>query len=199
MSQVEGENFVNQDLKTKRLVMTGLMAALVFAASWMRFTVPASLGTTSFHLGNIACALAGIVLGPLGGLAAGIGSLIFDLFNPLYVAESWITFLTKGAYGLAAGLVVWTRKGDAISYRRCAVAATTGAVTYALVYFFKTVAWNGMLMGRLQLGPALLVLPDKVPATIFNAALAILCAPPLAVALQKAWPPLVTWSKRKMK
>ena len=31
-------------------------------------------GTTSFHLGNIMCALSGILLGPwLGGLAAGLG------------------------------------------------------------------------------------------------------------------------------
>ena len=38
--------------------------------------------------------LCGLLLGPVrGGLAAGIGSMIFDLMTPEYAPEAWITFL----------------------------------------------------------------------------------------------------------
>ena len=86
---------MNTHLSTKRIVLTGLLAALVVAGSAIRITVPVEItGTTSIHLGNILCALSGILLGPwLGGAAAGIGSALYDLTNPLYVSEAWITFL----------------------------------------------------------------------------------------------------------
>ena len=73
---------------TRKIVFTALMAALTCVASAIRVTVPLDItGTTSFHLGNIFCALSGILLGPwLGGAAAGLGSLIFDIiFYPAYL------------------------------------------------------------------------------------------------------------------
>ena len=44
-----------------------------------------------------------MLLGPLGGLASGLGSALYDLTNPIFAPECWLTFLTKGAMGLAAG------------------------------------------------------------------------------------------------
>ena len=133
-------------ISTKKIVVTALMAALTVAGSAIRVTLPIDIaGTTSFHLGNIMCALAGLLLGPwYGALAAGIGSMLYDFTNPLYIAESWITLLTKGAYGLIAGLVFWY--GDRVflaikngwkklvqaGYLKAAAATAAGAVTYAL-------------------------------------------------------------------
>ena len=59
-------------LSTKKIVLTALLAALTTAGSAIRITLPLEIaGTTSFHLGNILCALSGILLGPwLGGVAA---------------------------------------------------------------------------------------------------------------------------------
>jgi uncharacterized membrane protein len=170
-----------------RLVLGGLLAALVFVASMMRITLPVNVGTTSFHLGNIMCALSGILLGPLwGGLAAGVGSMLYDFTNPLYIAASWITLLTKGAYGLVAGLVVYSGKAGQISYRRFTLAAVSGAAVYAVLYLLKCFAWDGLLLGGLQAGPAVAALVPKLPATLFNAAVAVIFAPILAAALQKA-------------
>ena len=97
----------NQKISTKRIAMAGLLAALTAVGSALRITVPVDLvGTSSIHLGNIFCALSGVLLGPgLGGLAAGLGSAIYDMTNPIYISECWLTFLMKGAYALAAGLV----------------------------------------------------------------------------------------------
>ena len=81
----EGSNMKEKKLTTKKIVITGVMAALTVAGSALRITLPLEIaGTTSFHLGNIMCALSGILLGPwLGGLAAGLGSAIYDIMNPL--------------------------------------------------------------------------------------------------------------------
>ncbi len=174
-------------ISTKRIVLTALMAALTVAGSAIRITLPLEIaGTTSFHLGNIICALSGILLGPwLGGLAAGLGSAIYDMLNPLYISEAWITFLFKGAYGLAAGLVAHTgcRRWGQV---RCVLAAAAGAVTYAALYLAKSYIYNGRILGGLNPEAAALAVLGKVPATIFNAAVAIIFAPMLAVAIRKA-------------
>ena len=94
---------------TRKIVFIALMAALTCVGSAIRVTLPLDIaGTTSFHLGNIFCALSGVLLGPWGGaLAAGLGSAIYDMTNPLYISEAWITFLMKAAYGLASGLLYY--------------------------------------------------------------------------------------------
>ncbi len=174
-------------LTTKKIVLTALLAALTTAGSAIRITLPLEIaGTTSFHLGNILCALSGILLGPwLGGAAAGLGSAIYDMMNPLYISEAWITFLTKGAYGLVPGLIMLLWKKD-WGYIKAAIAAFGGALTYAALYLFKSYYYSGILMKGLTSEAALLAMSLKIPATVFNAALAIIFAPILAVAIRKA-------------
>ena len=75
------------------------------------------------------CALSGLLFGPLtGGLASGFGSMLFDFTNPLYIAESWITFITKFFIGFLAGLIAH-RSGN-ISLGRDVLGASVGSVTY---------------------------------------------------------------------
>ena len=177
----------HSSVSTRKIVFTALMAALTVAGSALRITIPVDIaGTTSFHLGNIMCALGGILLGPwYGALSAGLGSAIYDMMNPLYISEAWITFLTKAAYGLAAGLVIkcspkpWT-------YARATIATLTGALTYAVLYLSKTCFYSGMLMKGLPLEAAALTVITKLPATTFNAVVAIVFAPVLAVSIRRA-------------
>ncbi len=176
-------------ITTKKLVLTALMAALTVAGSWARITLPLDIaGTTAFHLGNILCALSGILLGPwLGGLAAGLGSAIFDMLNPLYISECWITFLTKGAYGIVAGLVAWgaAKKWNG-SYLRACLASIAGALTYAALYLAKSFFYSGLLISGLSPAAAAINLVGKLPATAFNAVIAVICAPLLAVSISTA-------------
>ena len=174
---------------TRKLVFTALMAALTVAGSALRIKVPAIVGTSAFHLGNIMCALSGILLGPwLGGLASGLGSALYDiLLDPMYFSECWITFLTKAAYGLMSGVVAWGVKGSwNKGYVRALVATAAGALTYAVLYLSKTCFYSGMLMKGLSLEGALWGTIDKLPATTFNMVVAIVGAPLLAVAISKA-------------
>ena len=178
---------MNQKISTKRIAMAGLLAALTCVGSMLRITVLVDLvGTSSIHLGNIFCALSGLLLGPgMGGLAAGLGSAIYDMTNPLYIGEAWLTFLMKGAYGLVAGLVAVSFQKKT-SYFPALIASVSGAVTYALLYLAKTYFYSGLLIHGLTHEGALLSLISKLPATFFNAGVAIVAAPILAVALQKA-------------
>ena len=176
-----------QTISTKKIVLTALMAALTIVGSAIRVTMPIDIaGTTSFHLGNIMCALSGILLGPwMGGLAAGLGSFLYDMTNPLYIDEAWITFLTKGAYGLMPGLVMLLWKGNWGAFK-AGIAASAGALTYAALYLGKTYFWSGLLKKGLTHEAALVAVISKIPATTFNAVIAILFAPILAVAIRKA-------------
>ncbi|MGM9549954.1 MAG: ECF transporter S component [Faecousia sp.] len=177
----------SKTLTTRKLVFTALMAALTVAGSALRITLPLDIaGTTSFHLGNIMCALSGILLGPwLGGLASGLGSAIYDITNPLYLPECWITFLTKGAYGLVAGLVIRAGKKN-FGYVKAILATLAGAVTYAALYLAKSYFYSGLLIKGLTPDAALLTVIGKLPATIFNAVVALIFAPILAIAIRKA-------------
>ena len=174
-------------ISTRKLVVAAMLAALTAVGSALRITVPIDIaGTSSFHLGNILCALSGILLGPwMGGLAAGLGSAIYDMFNPLYISECWLTFLMKGAYGLAAGLAIRCGGKD-WGYAKALIATVTGAVTYAVIYLAKSFFYSGMLLHGLTADAAWLTVIAKLPATIFNAAVAIIAAPLLAVAIRTA-------------
>ena len=174
-------------LTTKKLVLTGLLAALTCVGSAIRITLPLDIaGTTSFHLGNILCALSGILLGPwYGAAAAGIGSAIYDMMNPLYISEAWITFLTKGIYGLFPGLVLLLWKNH-WGVSKAGIAASAGALAYAAAYLAKTYFWSGIFKQGLTHDAALLTVFSKIPATVFNAAVAVIFAPILAVAIRKA-------------
>lgn len=174
----------SQKISTKRIVLAALMAALTVVGSGLRIKLPVSvMGTTAFHLGNIFCALSGILLGPgLGGLAAGLGSAIYDMFDPMYISECWLTFLMKGAYGLVTGWVVRFGRNSE-SYGKMTLATVAGALTYAVLYLGKNFLKGILVQGLVPTASAIALL-DKVPATIFNAAVAILFAPMLANAIR---------------
>ena len=59
-------------------------------------------------------------------------------------------------------------------------------ILYYILYFFKSFAYDGLLMGGLEPAVAAAALPLKIPASLFNGAVAILLAPPLCIALRRA-------------
>lgn len=174
-------------ISTKKIVLVALLAALTAVGSAMRIPVPAGIaGMSYFHLGNILCALSGILLGPwLGGLASGLGSAIYDLTNPAFAPDCWITFITKGIYGLIAGLII--RSGNKPwNYGKAVLASLAAALTYALIYLAKGCFYDSMLLGGLAFDIAFPAVALKLPATIFNALIAVIGAPLLATAIKGA-------------
>ena len=173
-----------------KICAVAMMAAIVFVGNYLRVKIPVSLGgTTSFTLANILCALAGLLLGPWwGGLAAGMGSAIYDMLDPEYIIEAPITFLTKGMYGLVAGLMLYyVFKNSREKYGSQAVATACAAAAYLLVYSVKNFFFNAMFLeGLTEPIQCWIVVASKLPASVFNGVVAVVFAPILGVALMKA-------------
>lgn len=120
---------------TKKLVLSGLMIALVFLATY--FTkIPTPLPGGYFNLGDSVIILAAAFLGPIGGLIAGsVGSALADLAygGILFVP---ITFVVKGAEGLVVGLLISKmRKSGGLKHGRLITAVVVGAVIMVIGYF----------------------------------------------------------------
>ena len=170
---------------TFKLVITALFAALICVATMLiQIPIPATGGYA--NLGDGIILICAFLLPPAYAVtAAGLGSAIYDMLNPLYISEAWITFLTKGIYGLFPGLVMllWKNHWGVI---KAGIAASAGAVAYAAAYLAKTYYWSGIFKQGLAPEAAMLTVISKIPATVFNAAVAIIFAPILAVAIRKA-------------
>ena len=170
-----------------KLCVTALMAALVFWGSQMQIQIPAIVCFSRFHLGNIMCALSVLLLGPWwGGLGAVLGSALFDVMNPAYIAEAPITFVTKGLYGLVAGAVfvyVFKRKSNYVTE---AVSTICAAVAYIIIYLAKNFFYNNLLLAGLTASASWVAVLEKVPSSLFNGSVAVIFAPILGVAINKA-------------
>lgn len=117
---------------TKKMVIAALMAAFTCVA-----TMIIKIQTPTFgyiHLGDGLVLLCGIVLGPvLGGLSAGIGSMLADLFSG-YV--TWVpgTFVIKAVTAMLAGLLFHRLQHSAIGSRsRSAITVIGGLVGEAFM------------------------------------------------------------------
>ena len=161
----------------RRLAVTGLLSALVFVFSWIQIPIGE---VARIHLGNVFCALSGLLFGPLtGGLASGFGSMLFDFTNPLYIAESWITFITKFFIGFLAGLIAH-RSGN-ISLGRDVL----GSVTYVALYLLKSFIMKFYIEGQ-ALGAVQTQLVTKGVTSLINAVLAVVVSVLLAKAVRPA-------------
>ena len=91
--------------KTLKLVVTSLMAAMACVAT-MIIKIPITATGGYINLGDCIVLLSGVVLGPLyGGLAAGIGSSLADIFSG-YVIYAPATFVIKSLMAVVVGIFV---------------------------------------------------------------------------------------------
>lgn len=91
---------------TRKVVFAALMAALCYIGfSFFRIDIPVGSEKTAFHLGNVFCVLAALLIGGFwGGMSGAIGMTIADLTTG-YVTSAPKTFLLKLCIGLVAGFV----------------------------------------------------------------------------------------------
>ena len=171
---------------TLRLAVVGLLAALVFVSSMLQIKIPMPVGTpTRLHLGNVFCLLSGFVLGPIpGGLAAGIGSFLYDLMNPEYIADSPFTFLFKFLMAFVCGKIARFHGNTAEKVRLNFLAAAAGSLTYIILYVCKGFVQN-MLLG-MEVTPALIQLATKFGVSCTNAVLAVIVSVPLFLVIRKS-------------
>ena len=163
-----------------RIIIVGLMAALVYAGNYLQIKIPNGVIVTRIHLGNSMCLLAGLLFGALnGGLASGIGAGLYDLFDPVYIVSAPYTFISKFAMGMTAGLLRTNNEK-----KRVIVAAIVGQITYIVLYLLKTYVTIIILGGTSQAAWAA-VGTNAITSTV-NAVLAVVIAVPLYFMLRAA-------------
>ena len=95
-----------QKFTTRDMVIVGLMSAVVYAATLLRVEIPTPMGKTMIHMATVACLISGLLFGPVrGGLAGGIGSFFFDIFNG-WASSAPFTLVFKFVIGLDRKSVV---------------------------------------------------------------------------------------------
>lgn len=163
-----------------------LFAALVYIFSrFFQIPIVTPLGQTRFHLGNTFCLLAGILMGPVpGGLAAGIGSALFDLFDPVYFTSAPITFVSKFAMGFLAGLI-YKKRSKLIDMPRLVTANIIGQLAYVILYLLKTFVKNRFILG-LTLEATMAEVIPRAGVSLFNALISVIIASIVAIPLLKA-------------
>ena len=176
---------LNERNTSVNLALTGLMAALVLVASvFFKVQIPVRTDKTMIGFANVFCILAGLLLGPVyGGLAAGIGSCIFDLIGG-WADSAPSTLIFKFLMAFVCGLIAWGGDHTARKLSRVIVGAVSGSLCYCVLYlgysFVKLI-----LVGSAPEAAALAMV-TKLAATLTNAIVADVIAVPFFFAIRKA-------------
>ncbi|MBP3324105.1 MAG: ECF transporter S component [Clostridia bacterium] len=169
-----------------KIATTSIFAALVFVSNMISVPIPVAIGDVSrIHFGNIFCLLSGLVLGGLqGGLAAGIGSFLYDLTIPAYIASSPFTFVFKFLLAFTAGALsrIGDKNGEKFLWNL--LSCTLGQVVYIVLYLSKSF-FQGLLEGSapMALIPSIVT---KLTTSSINAVIAIIISIPLSIIIRKA-------------
>lgn len=173
------------------LVIVGVMAAMIFVLTYfIKIPIPTPAGETMLKVANAFCLLAGILFGGLrGGLAAGFGSMLFDLLNPKYITSAPTTFLKFFLMALFCGLVAKAMRKKEIGGIWTALASSSvGAVSYVLMYGVES--FIKQLIQGADPTAAIIAIAPKLITSGTNAIIAIvvatILAPALFLALKKA-------------
>lgn len=181
-----------------RIAFIAVMAAVVYVLTMFRFPL---LGS-KVHFANAMCLLSGLLFGPVGGgLAAGLGSGLYDLLGGGYgIVEALITTVSKFLMAAVCAWVAGThRSADALhaeaegdfaaQYRsllknapRIVVGSVVGALSYVALYMLKTFI-KGMIYTPDAVWANML---SKLPASMINAVFAMIVAPVLYAAILPA-------------
>lgn len=168
------------------IVAIGLMAAVVFVVTmFLSIRIPTPTGTTMIKLANAFVLLCGLLLGPVrGGLAAGIGSMLFDLMTPEYAPEAWITFIRFFLMAWLCGLIAYAGGALAKKFARNLAACLIAAVFSSVFYMFKGIIT--LMLGGSAFAPAFVSNIPKLLTSPPNIIIAVVVSLALLPAMQKA-------------
>ena len=164
--QVNGMN----DQKVRKLVLSALMAALVYVATSI-IQIPSPM-SGYVNLGDCFVLLSGWLLGPwYGAAAAGIGSMLVDLLGS-YAHYAPGTLIIKGLDALVAALIF---RAMGRSKAGLVVSGIVGEIIMVLGYF----AYASLILGKGLAAAA------SIPGNIVQGVAGIVIGLVLAAALRK--------------
>ena len=171
-----------KDSRIFDIVFVGLLAAMVYVVTLFRFPL---LGS-KVHFANAVCLLSGMLLGPtLGGIAAGIGSALYDAFTGYDFVNVVITFVSKFAMAWVCGKLMDVTAKGRHRFDRTLLASIVGALTYVALYMLKTFVYQKFVYGY-PMDAVWITMGSKLPGSLINALAAMIVAPVLYTALSSA-------------
>lgn len=171
----------------KDLAEIGVLAALVFVATYfIKFgPIPTLAGPTMLKTGNAVCFLGAMLFGKTkGGLAAGIGSAMFDLTQPAFVAGAPFTFAFFFAMAYVCGLVSKIGGNDGTKTKQNIIGAVCGAGTYLVLHLGKS--FITLVLEGSEASAALVACSTKLITSGVNAIFAVVVSVLLAPVCKKA-------------
>ncbi len=177
---------IKRYFSVKKIALIGMLSAVVFVANYIQIKFSVGTDVTRIHFGNAACLLSGLLLGgPAGGFAAGIGSFIFDLFDPKFAATAYITLIFKFVLGFTCGVIAFSGKREGESFVFNLIGAIAGSIVYIILYLGKAYISTAHLLEN----PGNTVFVDlltKLGTSSVNAVAAVLVSIPLSKAIRVA-------------
>ena len=139
----------DQDKKTKRLALAGLLCGATLLLTLLSIPLPSGYGYVNLGDGGVfLCAL--LLPGGLGVLAAGVGAALADLILG-WAVYAPATLLIKGLTALLAGLAMGRApKGAAVLAFLCCLLVPAGYFLYESVLLTAPVAAVNVLPNALQ-------------------------------------------------
>ena len=138
---------INSNSKTRDLVETALLTALVFIATyWIQFQLPIGGNGGLVHLGTAMLFITSIVFGKKkGAISAAIGMALFDLLTG-WGAWAPFTFVIRGIMGYVLGAIAYSgnRNGENIIVNTFAV-ILSGAWMIAGYYTTEVILYGNWL------------------------------------------------------
>ena len=171
----------NKGFSTYRIVFIAVMAAVVCVITFFRFPL---LGS-KVHFANAMCLMSGLLFGPVGGgLAAGIGSALYDgLFGGYDIVNCLITLVSKFLMAYICALIA--RPDNETGKGHIVPGCVIGALSYVALYMLKTFIYQAFVYGY-PMETVWATMLSKLPASLINAVVAMIAAPVLYAAIRPA-------------
>lgn len=179
-----------QNKKVFKLVLTALMAALCYVVfTLIQIKIPTPAGYTSFHLGNVFCVLAALMIdGVSGGIAGAIGMGIADLLDPAYVITAPKTIILKFFIGFITGTLAHKvfKINEKQDCKKEVILSVSGGMLFNVIAepIFSYIYYS-LILGNADKAASYITITKWI-TTSTNAILTIIIATLLYLALRKS-------------
>ncbi len=167
---------VQENSKTKELVTSGILIALVFiATTFINIRLPLSINGGLIHLGNTILFLAAIIFGKKQGAISGaFGMALFDIFSG-WMAWAPFTFIVRGVMGYIIGSIAWSQDRRGNNFVWNLIGIIISAIWMIAGYYVT----EGILYGN-WIAPV-----TSIPGNIIQIVVGAVIGLPLATLLKK--------------
>lgn len=172
---------------TYDLVVVGVLAALIFVCTMFIKIgpIPTPVGATQIKVANALCLMGGMLFGGVrGGLAAGIGSMFFDLLNPAFVESAPYTLVFFFLMAFVCGVVSHLGGRAGKDWRYNLLGAISGQVAYLILNFGKKILL--LVLAGSTFGAAAASCAVSFATSCINAVIAVILSVLLAPVLRSA-------------